>query len=80
MKEKTSTVERVLVVSALSGAEACAAAIMQQMGLDVEVVPGRREALEALRAKNYAAVIVEDSPVLLIRAPSSRPHGRGHSR
>jgi signal transduction histidine kinase len=61
MKEKASTVERVLVVSALSGAETCAAAIMQQMGLDVEVVPGRREAVETLRAKNYAAVIVEDS-------------------
>jgi len=27
----------------------------------VEVVPGRREALEALRAGSYAAVIVEDS-------------------
>jgi signal transduction histidine kinase len=61
MKENTSAVERVLVVSALSGAENCAAAIMQQMGLDVEVVPGRREALEALRVDSYAAVIVEDS-------------------
>jgi len=47
--------------SALSGAENCAAAIMQQMGLDVEVAPGRREALDALRAGSYAAVIVEDS-------------------
>ena len=61
MKENASAVERVLVVSALSGAENCAAAIMQQMGLDVEVVPGRREALEALRVGGYAAVIVEDS-------------------
>jgi signal transduction histidine kinase len=61
MKENASAVERILVVSALSGAENCAAAIMQQMGLDVEVVPGRREALEALRVGNYAAVIVEDS-------------------
>lgn len=61
MNEKASAVERVLVVSALSGAENCAAAIMQQMGLDVEMVPGRREALEALRAGTYAAVIVDDS-------------------
>jgi signal transduction histidine kinase len=61
MKEKMSAIERVLVISGLSGAENCAAAIMQQMGLDVEVVPGRREALEALRAGSYAAVIVEDS-------------------
>jgi signal transduction histidine kinase len=61
MNEKTNDVERVLVVSALSGAENCAAAIMQQMGLDVDVVPGRREAIEALRTGSYAAVIVEDS-------------------
>jgi CheY-like chemotaxis protein len=61
MNEKASAVERVLVVSALSGAENCAAAIMQQMGLDVEVVAGRREALEALRAGSYAAVVVDDS-------------------
>jgi len=61
MKENASAVERILVVSALSGAENCAAAIMKQMGLDVEVVPGRREALEALRMGSYAAVIVEDS-------------------
>jgi hypothetical protein len=43
MKEKVSAVQRVLLISALSGAENCAAAIMQQMGLDVEVAPGRRE-------------------------------------
>ena len=53
MNEKASAVERVLVVSALSGAENGAAAIMQQMGLDVEVVPGRREALDALRAAHH---------------------------
>jgi len=61
MKEKVNAVQRVLLVSALSGAENCAAAIMQQMGLDVEVAPGWREALDALRAGSYSAVIVEDS-------------------
>src|ERR1700761_5542922 len=61
MKEKVSAVQRVLLVSALSGAKNCAAAIMQQMGLDVEVVPGRREALDPLRAGSYDAVIVEDA-------------------
>jgi signal transduction histidine kinase len=60
MKEAASSVQRVLVISALSGAENCAAAIMQQMGLDVEVVPGRREGVEALRTGVYAAVIVDD--------------------
>jgi signal transduction histidine kinase len=61
MKEKVSAVQRVLLISALSGAKNCAAAIMQQMGLDVEVVPGRREAMDALRAGSFAAVIVEDA-------------------
>jgi signal transduction histidine kinase len=61
MKEAANAVQRVLVISALSGAETCAAAIMQQMGLDAEVVPGRREAVEALRTGVYAAVIVDDA-------------------
>ncbi|MGA9718078.1 MAG: hypothetical protein WBQ79_07330 [Acidobacteriaceae bacterium] len=61
MKEAANVVQRVLVISALSGAETCATAIMQQMGLDAEVVPGRREAVEALRTGVYAAVIVDDA-------------------
>jgi signal transduction histidine kinase len=61
MKEAANVVQKVLVISALSGAETCAAAIMQQMGLDAEVVPGRREAVEALRTGVYAAVIVDDA-------------------
>lgn len=61
MKEAVNTVQRVLVISALSGAQTCAAAILQQMGLDAEVVPGRREAVEALRTGVYAAVIVDDA-------------------
>lgn len=61
MKEAANVVQRVLVVSTLSGAKNCAAAIMQQMGLEVEIVPGRREAMEALRTGTYAAVIVDDA-------------------
>jgi signal transduction histidine kinase len=63
MKGTASTVQRVLVVSALSGAKDCAAAIMQQMGLDVDVVPGRHEALVTLRKGAYAVVIVDDALV-----------------
>ena len=58
---KENSVERVLVVSALNGAENCAAAIMQQLGADAEIVPGRREALDALRTGSYSAVIVDDA-------------------
>jgi hypothetical protein len=61
MRDAVIGPKRVLLVSALSSAEQCAAAIMQQLGLDVEVVRGRREAMDALRRENYAAVIVEES-------------------
>ena len=53
--------KRVLLVSTVRGAEACAAAIMQQLGIEVEIAAGRNEALEALRRESYAAVIVEES-------------------
>jgi signal transduction histidine kinase len=58
---KKMEVQRVLIVSALSGAQGCAAAIMQQMGLDAELVPGRAQAMEALRQGSYAAVIVDEA-------------------
>ncbi|MCU1313879.1 MAG: hypothetical protein JWM54_1636 [Acidobacteriaceae bacterium] len=61
MKDAVMGPKRVLLVSALSSAKECAAAIMQQLGLDVEIVPGRREAMESLRRENYSAVIVEES-------------------
>jgi CheY-like chemotaxis protein len=61
MKGTTSSVQRVLVVSSLSGAKDCAAAIMQQMGLDVDVMAGRREAIEALRQGAYTAVVVDEA-------------------
>jgi signal transduction histidine kinase len=61
MKDGVVGPKRVLLVSALNAAEACAAAIMQHLGLDVDIVRGRREAMEALRAESYAAVIIEDS-------------------
>lgn len=61
MKATTNRVQRVLVVSALSGAKDCAAAIMQQMGLDVDVMPGWREAIEVLRFEAYVVVIVDDA-------------------
>ena len=53
--------KRVLLVSAVRGAEACATAVMQQLGLKVEIAAGRNEAVEALRRGVYAAVIVEEA-------------------
>jgi len=53
--------KRVLLVSAVSGAEACATAIVQQLGIEVEIVAGRNEALESLRRATYTVVIVEEA-------------------
>jgi signal transduction histidine kinase len=53
--------KRVLLVSGVGRAKECAAALMQQLGLDVEIVNGRREAMDSLRRESYAAVIVEES-------------------
>lgn len=53
--------KRVLLVSAVSGAEACAAAIMQQLGMEVEIATGKGEALEAMRRETYTVVIVEEA-------------------
>ena len=53
--------KRVLLVSSVGGAQQCAAAIVQQLEIEVEIVPGRHEAVDALRKDHYAAVIVEES-------------------
>ena len=53
--------KRVLLVSAVGGAELCAAAIVEQLDMDVQIAGERREASEALRIGGYAAVIVEES-------------------
>ena len=52
---------RVLLVSSVRGVEACATTLMQQLGVEVELAAGRAEALDALRAGTFAAVIVEES-------------------
>jgi signal transduction histidine kinase len=61
MKDAVMGPKRVLLVSGLGSAKECAAALMQQLGLDVEIVNGRREAMDSLRRESYAAVIVEES-------------------
>ena len=54
--------QRILVVSALAGAEDCANVLASQLGLGVavEVVTSRKAALAALRRREYAAMIVDD--------------------
>ncbi|MGO8718256.1 MAG: hypothetical protein ACLQMO_03425 [Acidobacteriaceae bacterium] len=53
----------VLLVTATSGAENCAAAIGRQLGLTVEVAADRRTALAALRRREYSVMVLDESLV-----------------
>ncbi len=51
-----------LIITAISGAEHCAATLSKQLNMPVDVVPSRREGLTALRRREYTIVVV-DEPV-----------------
>jgi hypothetical protein len=55
--------QTVLLVTTMSGAENCAAAIGRQLGLSVEVAENRRTALAALRRREYAVMVLDESLV-----------------
>jgi len=51
----------VLMVTQVAGGESCAAAMERQLGLSVQVVCTRREALAALRRGEFAVVVLEET-------------------
>lgn len=53
--------ENILIVTAIAGAENCGAVVSKQFGLAVETVSNRKEALEALRRRNYSIVVLDSS-------------------
>ncbi|GGH16768.1 hypothetical protein [Silvibacterium dinghuense] len=53
--------EPVLLITAIEGAESCAAVLARQFQLEVETVSTRRAALHALRRREYALVILDES-------------------
>ncbi len=53
----------VLIVTAMEGAENCAAALKGILGLECEVANGRKAALSALKRTAYAAVVVDEAVV-----------------
>jgi hypothetical protein len=55
--------QAVLLVTTMSGAENCAAAVGRQLGLSVEVAENRRAALAALRRKEYAVMVLDETLV-----------------
>jgi hypothetical protein len=53
--------EHLLLVTSIAGAENCAAVVSKQFGLAVEVALTRRDAVAALRHRNYAIVVLDSS-------------------
>jgi hypothetical protein len=51
----------ILMVTGIEGARNCAAVVSAQLNLDVEVAEGRKAALAALRRREFAAVVVDES-------------------
>jgi hypothetical protein len=51
----------ILMVTGIEGAHNCAAAMSAQLGMEVEVAEGRKPALAALRKREFAAVVVDET-------------------
>jgi hypothetical protein len=53
--------QSILIITAIANAENCAASLARQLSLPVEIASTRKLGLNALRRREYAAVIVDDS-------------------
>jgi len=51
----------ILMVTGIEGARNCAAVVGAQLGMEVEVAEGRKAALAALRRREFAAVVVDET-------------------
>jgi len=51
----------ILIVTGIEGARNCAAAVGEQLGMEVEMAEGRRTALAALRRREFDAVVVDET-------------------
>ncbi len=51
----------ILMVTGIEGARNCAAVVGKQLGMDVEVAQGRKDALAALRRSEFLAVVVDET-------------------
>ena len=51
----------ILIVTGIEGARNCAAVVGAQLGMEVEVAEGRKAALGALRRREFAAVVVDET-------------------
>jgi signal transduction histidine kinase len=51
----------ILMVTGIEGATNCAAQVSAQLGMEVEVASGRRDALARLRKREYLAVVIDET-------------------
>ena len=51
----------ILIVTGVEGAHNCAAVVAMQLGMEVEMADGRKAALGALRRREFAAVVVDET-------------------
>ena len=51
----------ILIVTGIEGAGNCAAAVAKQLGMEVEVAEGRKSALAALRKREYAVIVLDET-------------------
>ena len=51
----------ILIVTGIEGARNCATVVSAQLAMEVEVAEGRKSALAALRKREFAAVVVDES-------------------
>jgi len=51
----------ILMVTGIEGARNCADALGAQLGMEIEVAEGRKAALAALRRREFAAVVVDET-------------------
>jgi hypothetical protein len=51
----------ILIVTGIEGARNCAEVVGAQLSMDVDVAEGRKQALVALRRKEFSVVIVDES-------------------
>jgi len=59
--KETIVPESVLMITAIAGAENCAAALSKQFGFTVEIAANRKAGLVALRNCEYALIVVDSS-------------------
>ena len=53
--------QSLLMITSILGAENCAAALANQLGFSVEIVPNRKDGLARLRRHEYTIIVIDDA-------------------